>query len=76
MDVFGFFVKFYIQNIEYMEYMDIEKVLFYYSQGKNNINEYQWEQYTKYTSLNKSASIHVDKSIAHPLESLGRPSTD
>ena len=31
-DVFGFFVKVHIQNIEYMEYMVIEKVLFYYSQ--------------------------------------------
>ena len=30
-DVFGFFVNFYVQNIEYMEYMDIEKVFFYYS---------------------------------------------
>ena len=28
-DVFGFFVNFYVQNIEYM---DIEKVLSYYSQ--------------------------------------------
>ena len=27
----NFFVNFYFQNIEYMEYMDIEKVLFYYS---------------------------------------------
>ena len=26
-DVFGFFANFYIQNIEYM---DIEKVIFYY----------------------------------------------
>ena len=27
-DVFGFFVNFSVQNIEYMEYMDIEKYLF------------------------------------------------
>ena len=30
-DVFGFFVNFFVQNIEYMEYMDIKKVLFHYS---------------------------------------------
>ena len=29
-DVYGFFVDFSVQNIDYMEYMDIEKVFFYY----------------------------------------------